>query len=156
MYWGKLRVKKKEERGWRKVILPFGSLQIWSIYMFYPQLRKNAILYHQWHQCMFVRVLAAIVETVCPSGDIWKLGGYCRWNKPHTHHTKSLLLVFGNRPMLFCEGETEKTVVLSAAYKHLHFTLVTVEFLCAGHDVRSWVTCSTRIAVSTWEDNGIH
>lgn len=86
--------KKKEEREWRKVILPFGSLQICSIYMFYPQLWKNAILYHQWHQCMFVRVLAAIVETVCRSGDIWKLGGYCRWNKPHTHHTKSLLLVF--------------------------------------------------------------
>lgn len=51
--------------------------------------------------------------------------------------------------MLFCEGETEKTVVLSAAYKHLQFTRVTVEFLCAGHDVRSRVTCSIRIAVST-------
>lgn len=83
-----LRMKKSHRPLWRS------PLQIWSIYMFYPQLQKNAIRCHQWHQCMFVRVLAAIVETVCPSGDIWKLGGYCRWNKPHTHHTKSLLLIF--------------------------------------------------------------
>lgn len=89
-----VKSKKKGRTGMKKSHPPLWlSADLEHLHVL-PQLQKNAILYHQWHQCMFVRVLAAIVETVCPSGDIWKLGGYCRWNKPHTHHTKSLLLVF--------------------------------------------------------------
>lgn len=94
MYWGKLRVKKRKNGEEEKSSSPLALCRSGAFTCSTPNSKKNAILYHQWHQCMCVRVLAAIVETVCPSGDIWKLGGYCRWNKPHTHHTKSLLLVF--------------------------------------------------------------
>lgn len=88
--------------------------------------------------CLCVCVGSCSGNTLSPWRHLERLIGYCRWNKPRTHHTKSLLFFFmcletvhlcsvkvKQKTLLCCRWQTSPCIYPSL-----------VNFLCLGQDVR--------------------